>query len=69
MTGIFSPKIPKQEYVPAPVTPTRDMAMERDTTMERLKYRRGALATRLTRGYGGGGGAVARFRALGATSR
>lgn len=57
-------KPPKPQVIPSPSPPpTIDAAQERQTTTDRLKFRRGAAATRLA--PASTGGRVGVYKALG----
>jgi hypothetical protein len=64
--GLFGVEKPKpQPVIPTPSPPpTIDQAQERQVSTDRMKFRRGAAATRLSEG-GGGGSRVGVYRALG----
>jgi hypothetical protein len=64
--GLFGVEKPKtQPIIPAPAPPpTVDQAQERQTTTDRIRFRRGAAATRLS-SDSGGAGRVGVYKALG----
>lgn len=65
--GLFGIEKPKPQPVmpAAPPPPTIDVAQERQVTSDRLKFRRGAAATRLAGSAPAGQGRTAVYRALG----
>jgi hypothetical protein len=64
--GLFGIEKPKPQPVLPPPSPppTIDLAQERQVTGDRLKFRRGAAATRLAPS-GAGSGRVGVYKALG----
>lgn len=65
--GLFGIEKPKPQPVmpSAPPPPTIDQAQERQTQTDRLRFRRGAAATRLAGSAAPGQGRTAVYRALG----